>query len=156
MRTSIAWYAADKASDAAAKKLADMPRSLYSNMIFDSFSGGDRSRILTLETNGDSKRILIRLTHAPVVGSIQATATDGILPITLHNQNNPLFAADNFITLWLSGFNIENTTFSFQYVKDTRITNLLASLDTNVLLDLKSERIVLRRQTTNGVRAGMP
>jgi hypothetical protein len=111
---------------------------LYSNMVFETFSGSDSNHVVKCESDGNTINVLIKLTSVPISGSIRLTVKGGGgLPIP---QDYPglLRTYKNVFNFHLTDYDLATTSFSIQYVKDNRETNVIQQVTlsgTNVFYD---------------------
>jgi hypothetical protein len=120
---------------------------LYSNMVFETFSGSDSNHVEKYASNGSSMRILIKLNSVPVAGSIRLTVKGGgglgfpqDYPGLLHTYRN-IFPCN------LTDYDLATTTFMIQYVKDNHETNIIQKIKlngTNIFYDYNGTPVVIQ------------
>lgn len=103
---------------------------LYSNMVFETFSGSDSNHVVKISSDGNKIRVLIRLNHFPVVGSIQMTIKGGkgMLGQVPQIVSGPIRPLRNVISITLFDYDLTTTSFSVQYVKESRETNIVQDI----------------------------
>ncbi len=95
--------------------------SLFSKMTFETILGSDTNRVfIHHEADGNLQAYFV-LHSAPIRGSLQATARDQFsTPFTY-----PIGLIRNIaVQRFGAGWKLDTGTFTFQYVRDTRETNL--------------------------------
>lgn len=125
--------------DAQQKKIEDVEflvNNLYSKTESETISGNDTNRVFLLKDWGDVKRFGFLLKHAAIPKSIHGIMSGGSLM-----GQTPLLAITanhvNFFVTSFTGIDVKNTTFEFQYVRDTRETNSVRSfltVSTNLII----------------------
>jgi hypothetical protein len=103
---------------------------LYSNMVFETFSGSDSNHVVKVASEGNKSRILIRLSYIPVARSIQMIVKggSGMLGQVPQNYPGPIPTLKNVILINLVDFDLTTTSFSIQYVKESRETNIVQNI----------------------------
>jgi hypothetical protein len=103
---------------------------LYSNMVFETFSGLDSNHVVKVSSEANKIRALIRLSYIPVAGSIQMTVKGGggMLGQVPQNYPGPIPTLRNVILKNLFDYDLTTTSFSFQYVKGNRETNIVQNI----------------------------
>jgi hypothetical protein len=103
---------------------------LYSNMTFETFSGSDSNHVVKYRTDGNTSRILIRLSCVPISGSIQANFTGGGLDIP-QSYKGPIYSFKNIFVWNINDYNAAASLFWVQYVKDVHDTNIIRQMITD-------------------------
>lgn len=114
--------------DQQQKKIEDVEflvENLYSKMEFESFSATDTNHVFVIwSTNGVAK-LLLKLDHIPIPGSIQGSVDSGGGINRVQSFKQPVKPQKNLLYQPLYDYDLKTTSFSFQYVKDTRETNVI-------------------------------
>lgn len=91
-------------------------------MVFENFSASDTNHVIAQKETNGAIQTVIKLQYIPIPGSIQGTVISGGLPQSI---GNPVKTYKNVIFHGLHRYDLNNTSYSFQYVRDTRQTNLV-------------------------------
>jgi hypothetical protein len=111
---------------------------LYSNMVFDTFSGSDSNHVVKYASEGATIHVIIRLNYVPIPGSILGIVRGGGGLDIPQNLVGPIPVNRNVFAWSLTGYDLATTSFSIQYVKDARETNIVRQVTTssgNVFVD---------------------
>lgn len=103
--------------------------NLFSKMVFEDISASDTNRFASIHQTNGTDVVFFLLKNAPIPGSFQGTIKGGGGLNIPQTMENPVQTTKNFLLWHLSGFDLKQTSFSFQYVKDTRETNLFQKLE---------------------------
>ena len=113
------------------KKIEDMEwivTNLYSKLTYESMNVSDTNRVTSVRKKDGGILILAKLDHAAISGSIQATIRPGggfDIPVTATQK----IESYKNICIWtLYNYNPDTTSLTFQYVEDSRETNLIRSV----------------------------
>ena len=113
--------------------------NLFSKMAFEDFAASDTNRVFALLSTNNLIKLFIKLEHVPIIQSLQVSVSSGdefdipqqIKPLRIWTHKNILFYG--FVN-----YDVNKTSFSIQYVKDTRETNLVSAVKfqgQNVIFD---------------------
>jgi hypothetical protein len=116
--------------DMQEKKISDVEYlvdNLFSKMTVDRFSSDDTNQVVYRKKDNGTCNLAVKLKFFPIQGSIQVIIGGGrIIPQITYYDN---FTYKNVIFFSLSNYDINNTSFTVQYVKDTRETNLVNKVE---------------------------
>jgi hypothetical protein len=111
--------------------------NLFSKVVVDRYSANDTNHLVCRKMNDDTYAFAIKLSSVPIKGSIQVI-------IGVNNGTPQTFFYDtgiykNVIFYGLHKYDINNSSFTVQYVNNTRETNLVNDVkfisDSDLLLD---------------------
>ena len=120
---------------------------LYSNMVFETFSGSDSNHVVKFPSDGNSIEILIKLNSVPISGSIRLTIKGGGGLGIPQDYPGILHTYRNVFNCNLTDYDLATTTFLIQYVKDNRETNIIQTITlngTNGFYDYNGIPVVIR------------
>ena len=120
--------------DQQQKKLEDVEywvENLYSQMTSEIIAANDSNRAVILRTNDGGVHLMVKLKAAPIEGSLQvitsAPTIVGRGQQILPHKNRVTDRNVVFVSLW--DYDLSQTGLTFQYVKDTRQTNLIQRIE---------------------------
>jgi hypothetical protein len=123
--------------DTQEKKIEDVEflvDNLFSKTVIDNVSVSNTNRVIKLYQTNDYCAVAIKLQFVPVHGSLQMTINE-----KMQQQVEDLITPyKNVVLEGLHGLDVNSTSISIKYVKDTRETNLVNSVeyrDNNVFAD---------------------
>ena len=102
--------------------------NLFSKMVFEEIRLSDTNRVATFSDATGHSAVFIKLEFAPIFQSLQLTVRPGdglMIPHPFH----PTQVMQNVTRCNLYQFAAPTTVVSVQYVKDTRSTNLVKTLE---------------------------
>jgi hypothetical protein len=105
-------------------------RNLFSNMVFEDIAAADTNRVVRLSQANGSVQLMVKLEYAPIPGSLQVTIKPGgglNIPQNFPGRRSENYKNVLFVRLW--SYDLGTTSFSIQYAKDTRETNLVQKVD---------------------------
>jgi hypothetical protein len=102
--------------------------NLFSKMVFAHFSTSDTNQVATVNITNDADQVIVKLTSAPIPGSIQTYIRPGGPFDIPQNIQTPLVVYKNVIMYRVYKYDMKTTLFSIQYVIDTRETNLFQTI----------------------------
>jgi hypothetical protein len=101
--------------------------NLFSKMVVDRFSANDTNRVIYRKKADGRYNLVMKLKSVPIKGSIQLiVGGGGDIPQTYYYDT---FIYKNLIFFSLTGYDINSTTFTIQYVNDTRETNFVNDVE---------------------------
>jgi hypothetical protein len=103
--------------------------NLYSKMVFENFSVSDTNHALSMHLTNDIYEVVVKLQNVPIPRSIQGTIIPGDGFNIPQSMVNPIESTKNLLFDQLHGYDLNKTSFSFQYVKDSRETNLIQNVE---------------------------
>ena len=116
--------------DMQEKKISDVEflvNNLFSKVAVDRISANDTNYVAYQPLDDDEYHFAIKLRFAPIKGSVQLIiAANNGFPQTFYYDN---LIYKNVIFYDLHKYNINNTSFTIQYIKDTRETNLVNRME---------------------------
>jgi hypothetical protein len=142
----LAWYASDRASDAAETRRTndiaalkiELPRKLYSGMTSEMFSASDTNRFIWRKTAAGSWKVCMILKAAAIpgslIGSIQSSSAMSNKSLIGQNTTRKNVFLKEF---WGDWWDFNGMVFHIQYAADNQETNLVNHIelpDDNVIL----------------------
>jgi len=116
--------------EAQQKQISDVEflvNNLFGKMTYETFSGEDSNRVMVLPLEGDNKILFLKLKAAPLKYSVQCMG-EGL--ITGQHSLSPMLQEANIAYSYISGdANLRGITYHVQYVRDTRVTNLVQKVE---------------------------
>jgi len=103
--------------------------NLYSKMVFEEVSASDTNRVTHLHLTNDIDEVVIKLQYTPIIQSIQAYINNGDALGTSQRLKNPADIYHNLLMFGLWKYDLNKSSFSVQYVRDTRETNAFQKIE---------------------------
>jgi hypothetical protein len=123
--------------DAQAKQITDVEywvKNLYAKTTTDKFTIADTNNLMIIQSSNRITRIVARLTHVPIYGSVEEQVTG---PFGIQQTFYELNFIENITSVVFSGFDT-NSAVIFHYVMDDRATNSwrhMPKLNEEILFD---------------------